>query len=361
MVPLVFGVCCVLLVGSVGCGATAAFSSSASTASSGAFGSPAHGALTKVEVPQYRGCIQGYYGPSCGGTCNCGPNEDCDDGPTGFGICTCMQGRYCSNTPEASPLPTSLTFLPTSAVDRSVSISSTGDGASATATLAALDVDAETARRPRQVIFGHVSRVNPMPYRSLSDTRIVVVDPDVATMLGIPQRNVSNPHIGRTNRGGEEGGGGGDYPPWLLHVMSGAVLAEGSAPFAHRYGGHQFGSWGGQLGDGRAISIGNVYAQRASRNAGGGGDGNSGAAAPPSSVVEISLKGSGRTPYSRSGDGRAVLVSALREFLGAAALTAIGIPSVRSLCVVAGSTTYDGVFRDEFYDGGTCMLTQMLH
>ena len=61
---------------------------------------------------------------------------------------------------------------------------------------------------------------------------------------------------------------------------------------------------------------------------------------------EVSLKGAGRTPYSRAGDGRAVLVAAFRELLGSAALNALGVPTTRCLCVVAGDATVDGVYRD---------------
>lgn len=76
------------------------------------------------------------------------------------------------------------------------------------------------------------------------------------------------------------------------------------------YGGHQFGSWAGQLGDGRAISLGEVVA--------GGG-----------ARWELQLKGAGKTPYSRFADGRAVLRSSLREYVASEALHALGIPTTR--------------------------------
>jgi len=96
-------------------------------------------------------------------------------------------------------------------------------------------------------------------------------------------------------------------------AFTGNLALEGSRPLASVYSGHQFGVWAGQLGDGRAILLGEVQT----------------AAGPQ----ELQLKGSGRTPYSRMGDGRAVLRSSIREFLGSEAMQALGIPTTRALCV----------------------------
>jgi uncharacterized protein YdiU (UPF0061 family) len=95
-----------------------------------------------------------------------------------------------------------------------------------------------------------------------------------------------------------------------LAAFTGNVAIAGTRPLASVYSGHQFGVWAGQLGDGRAILLGET--------AGG---------------LEIQLKGSGLTPYSRMGDGRAVLRSSIREFLGSEAINALGIPTTRALCV----------------------------
>ncbi|SEA29027.1 MULTISPECIES: protein adenylyltransferase SelO [Acidovorax] len=95
-----------------------------------------------------------------------------------------------------------------------------------------------------------------------------------------------------------------------LRVFTGNACPPGSRPLASVYSGHQFGVWAGQLGDGRAILLGETT----------GG-------------LEVQLKGSGRTPYSRMGDGRAVLRSSIREFLCSEAMHALGIPSSRALCV----------------------------
>ena len=94
-----------------------------------------------------------------------------------------------------------------------------------------------------------------------------------------------------------------------LHAFTGNAHLPGSSPLASVYSGHQFGVWAGQLGDGRAILLGETI----------GG-------------LEVQLKGSGRTPYSRMGDGRAVLRSSIREFLCSEAMHALGIPTSRALC-----------------------------
>ena len=95
-----------------------------------------------------------------------------------------------------------------------------------------------------------------------------------------------------------------------LQAFTGNTLLPGSQPLASVYSGHQFGVWAGQLGDGRAILLGETATGQ-----------------------EVQLKGSGRTPYSRMGDGRAVLRSSIREFLCSEAMHALGIPTTRALCV----------------------------
>nr|GMD61807.1 UPF0061 protein azo1574 [Ipomoea batatas] len=100
-------------------------------------------------------------------------------------------------------------------------------------------------------------------------------------------------------------------------------------PYAQNYGGHQFGMWAGQLGDGRAITLGEVLNSKSER-------------------WELQLKGAGKTPYSRFADGLAVLRSSIREFLCSEAMHSLGIPTTRALCLV---TTGKYVTRDMFYDG----------
>src|SRR3569623_2446364 len=100
-------------------------------------------------------------------------------------------------------------------------------------------------------------------------------------------------------------------------------------PWASNYGGHQFGHWAGQLGDGRAITVGEIINAAGQR-------------------WELQLKGAGPTPYSRHADGRAVLRSSIREFLCSEAMHHLGVPTTRALCLVE---TGEAVVRDMFYDG----------
>ncbi|MCJ7798451.1 MAG: YdiU family protein [Polaromonas sp.] len=108
-----------------------------------------------------------------------------------------------------------------------------------------------------------------------------------------------------------------------LAALTGNQPLAGARPLASVYSGHQFGLWAGQLGDGRAISLGEI--------------------ATPHGPQEIQLKGAGRTPYSRMGDGRAVLRSSIREFLCSEAMHGLGIPTTRALCV----TGSDALVRRE--------------
>ncbi|HEY0845954.1 MAG TPA: YdiU family protein [Noviherbaspirillum sp.] len=102
----------------------------------------------------------------------------------------------------------------------------------------------------------------------------------------------------------------------FVEAFAGNRMLPGSTPISAVYSGHQFGVWAGQLGDGRAILLGDVPSS------------------DPAGRMELQLKGSGLTPYSRMGDGRAVLRSSIREFLCSEAMAALGIPSSRALCVI---------------------------
>jgi serine/tyrosine/threonine adenylyltransferase len=115
----------------------------------------------------------------------------------------------------------------------------------------------------------------------------------------------------------------------VAEVLAGNRLLPGMRPIAACYGGHQFGHWAGQLGDGRAIVLGDLTA-------------------PDGRRWEVQLKGAGLTPYSRSADGRAVLRSSLREFVCSEAMYHLGVPTTRALALVG---TGEPVVRDMFYDG----------
>jgi uncharacterized protein YdiU (UPF0061 family) len=110
----------------------------------------------------------------------------------------------------------------------------------------------------------------------------------------------------------------------FVAVFTGNRVAARSQPLAAVYSGHQFGVWAGQLGDGRAIVLGDV--------------------ATANGPMELQLKGAGLTPYSRMGDGRAVLRSSIREFLCSEAMAALGIPTTRALMVTGSSLN---VLREE--------------
>ncbi len=115
----------------------------------------------------------------------------------------------------------------------------------------------------------------------------------------------------------------------FVQAFSGNRLLPGMDSYATCYGGHQFGQWAGQLGDGRAIGLGEVVNQRGER-------------------WELQLKGAGPTPYSRRADGRAVLRSSLREFLCSEAMYHLGVPTTRALCLIGSG---ESVRRDMLYDG----------
>ena len=115
----------------------------------------------------------------------------------------------------------------------------------------------------------------------------------------------------------------------FVQIFAGNHLLPGMAPYATCYGGHQFGNWAGQLGDGRAINLGEIHN-------------------PPSNHWTLQLKGAGPTPYSRTADGLAVLRSSIREFLCSEAMFHLGVPTTRALSLVL---TGEDVERDMFYDG----------
>jgi len=120
--------------------------------------------------------------------------------------------------------------------------------------------------------------------------------------------------------------------------LSGNTIFEGSAPIAQAYAGHQFGHFN-MLGDGRAILLGEHIT-------------------PENQRVDIQLKGSGRTPYSRSGDGRAALGPMLREYIISEAMHALGIPTTRSLAVI---TSGENVYREDIYPGAVLTRVASSH
>ena len=116
--------------------------------------------------------------------------------------------------------------------------------------------------------------------------------------------------------------------PEGVELFTGNRVHPTSRPLAAVYSGHQFGVWAGQLGDGRALLLGDLQAKTPE----------------PPGVMELQLKGAGRTPYSRMGDGRAVLRSSIREFLCSEAMAGLGIPTTRALCLTGSDHP---VFREQ--------------
>jgi uncharacterized protein YdiU (UPF0061 family) len=166
--------------------------------------------------------------------------------------------------------------------------------------------DPEVSPHRRQVHGACYSRVAPTP---VAAPRLVAWSPEVARLLDLPDAVVESPEF--------------------AEVFGGNRVLDGMEPYAACYGGHQFGQWAGQLGDGRAITLGEVLNSRGER-------------------WELQLKGAGPTPYSRTADGRAVLRSSIREFLCSEAMHHLGVPTTRALSLV---TTGEEVIRDMFYDG----------
>ena len=130
-----------------------------------------------------------------------------------------------------------------------------------------------------------------------------------------------------------------DDPAELARVFAGNATPEGASPLAQVYAGHQFGGWSPQLGDGRAILLGEVVDRQGQRR-------------------DIQLKGSGPTPYSRMGDGRAWLGPVMREYIVSEAMAALGIPTTRALAAVLTGET---VLREGAFPGAVLTRVAASH
>ena len=164
--------------------------------------------------------------------------------------------------------------------------------------------DPRDDNRIRQVVGACYSRVAPT---AVARPELLALVPEVAELLELDP----------------------EATPELVDVLAGNRVVPGMAPYAACYGGHQFGNWAGQLGDGRAITLGEV-------------------ATSTGETWELQLKGAGPTPYSRRADGRAVLRSSLRELVCSEAMFHLGVPTTRALSLVL---TGEQVERDLLYDG----------
>ena len=179
--------------------------------------------------------------------------------------------------------------------------------------------DPRDDNRTREVLRACYSRVAPT---QVPRPELLALIPEVAALIDLDPRET----------------------PELVEVLAGNRVVPGMAPYAACYGGHQFGTWAGQLGDGRAITLGEVVA------AGRGDLRACDLAGDPTGerTWELQLKGAGPTPYSRRADGRAVLRSSLRELVCSEAMYHLGVPTTRALSLVA---TGEPVQRDMLYDG----------
>ncbi|MGD8925557.1 MAG: protein adenylyltransferase SelO family protein, partial [Thioalkalispiraceae bacterium] len=157
------------------------------------------------------------------------------------------------------------------------------------------------------------SRIKPTPFKSAAE--LIHFNESAAQLVGLSPEAIEKQA--------------------LLDMLSGRHLPEGADPLAMLYAGHQFGHYVPQLGDGRAIMLGEVSHDTHGK-------------------WELQLKGSGLTPYSRDGDGRAVLRSTVREYLCAEAMHGLGIPTTRALAMVGSD---DEVYRESIETGA--ILTRM--
>lgn len=171
---------------------------------------------------------------------------------------------------------------------------------------AALPADPDAGNNRRQVVGACYSRVEPTPVPA---PHLLAHSAEIFDLLGFDTDLASDPEFAA--------------------VFGGSTLLDGMDPHAHCYGGHQFGNWAGQLGDGRAIALGEVVDRNGQHQT-------------------LQLKGAGPTPYSRTADGLAVLRSSVREFLCSEAMAHLGVPTTRALSLVA---TGGMVMRDMLYDG----------
>lgn len=169
-----------------------------------------------------------------------------------------------------------------------------------------LPADPELQNYRRQVTGAVYSSVKPT---AVVNPQLLGAAREVAALLDLPENIFADPEFAR--------------------VFGGNQLLSGMEPHACCYGGHQFGNWAGQLGDGRAINLGEILNQKGEH-------------------WTLQLKGAGPTPYSRTADGLAVLRSSLREFLCSEAMYHLGVPTTRALSLVS---TGEKVRRDMFYDG----------
>ena len=170
-----------------------------------------------------------------------------------------------------------------------------------------LPADQDRSNTRRQVREACYSFVTP---RVASNPRLLHYSPEMLSAIGLEKVDAKD--------------------PYFTQVFSGNTVLLETDPYAMCYGGHQFGNWAGQLGDGRAINLAEVVVDH--------------------KRWALQLKGSGETPYSRTADGLAVLRSSIREYLCSEAMFHLGVPTTRALSLMLSG---DKVLRDMMYDGNS--------
>eukprot|EP00400_MALV-I_sp_L67-5_P001341 gene1341-386_t len=247
---------------------------------------------------KYTACQPDHYGPDCSGVCQCESSYfDCLDSPTGDGSCVCRPGfetqcggEWVVNSPKCIEEGS----LACVVIDP---FFYEGFG---------LETDPNTKQNVRKVKKFTRARVRPSPLKGPYE--IVAMHRESVEDIGVSAGKFEEEVFGLIST---------NMPETVLSV-------NGRVPtFSHSYGGHQFGRWAGQLGDGRCVSLGHWNG------------------------LEVQMKGSGRTPFSRGGDGRSALENSVREFVCSAALEDRSIPSSHAPALLSGSTY---IHRDEFYD-----------
>lgn len=180
-------------------------------------------------------------------------------------------------------------------------------------TLETLTFDNSYARLPE----AFYAKVNPTPFSA--PPFLISANPSAAALLDLDPHEATRPEF--------------------AGVFGGSLLVPGMEPLAMLYSGHQFGVYVPQLGDGRAILLGEVQNEQGER-------------------WDLHLKGAGMTPFSRDGDGRSVLRSAIREYLCCEAMQGLGIPTTRALCLIGSD---DKIYREQVETAATIVRMAPSH
>lgn len=241
----------------------------------------------------YLGCVGGRYGLECENECNCEADCYCNDNLYGDGSCICGKTPTSSKSNQENTVSNTLQFN-VSFINRFYN---------------ELQGDKDERNFQRKVYHSFWSKADPTPFKK--PPFLIGFNQHVGKLLDIRPENKNQ------------------IENFILEYFSGSNIYKDFRPVAACYGGHQFGHWSEQLGDGRAILLAEIINSK-------------------NETYEIQIKGGGRTPYSRNGDGRAVMRSSIREYLVSEAMYSFRIPTTRALSIIGSE---DVVFRDIKYNG----------